>query len=52
MGKEKTAIKFWKLQSGWAKDNELDRLKISTSLQGMREAENQPDLYHRILKMP
>ena len=25
MGKEKITIKFWKLQSGWAKDKELDR---------------------------
>lgn len=32
MGKEKTAITFWKLQRGWAKDNELDRLKKSKSL--------------------
>lgn len=29
MGKEKIAIKLWKLQSGWAKDNELDRFEKS-----------------------
>lgn len=52
MGKEKIAIKFWKLQSGWAKDNRLDRLKKSKSLPVVRKAESQPDLYHGILKRP
>lgn len=53
MGKEKRATKCGKPQSGWAKDNELDRLRKSRSLLAVRKAEGQPGLHHRrILRMP